>query len=204
MKLVIVDYGMGNLKSLTGALNYIGVDNISITNNLDEIDSADKLILPGVGAFKLAMKNIKHLNLDKALKSNVIDKKKPLLGICLGMQLLTNSSTEGGFSEGLQIVPGEVTRFKGGELSIPHIGINQVTPFKGSKLYSSIPQESIDFYFVHSYKMTTNEDINQSNTHYISEFVSSFEKDNIVGVQYHPELSQSNGLKVLSNFISLF
>ena len=204
MKLVIVDYGMGNLKSLTGALNHIGVQNISITNNLDEIDSADKLILPGVGAFKLAMKNIKNLNLDKALRSNVLDKKKPLLGICLGMQLLTNSSTEGGLSEGLQIVPGKVTRFKGGELSVPHIGINQVNPFKGSKLYTSISQESIDFYFVHSYKMTTNEEINQSNTHYISEFVSSFEKDNIVGVQYHPELSQSNGLKVLSNFISLF
>ena len=106
MKLVIVDYGMGNLKSLTGALNHIGVQNISITNNLDEIGSADKLILPGVGAFKLAMKNIKNLNLDKALRSNVLDKKKPLLGICLGMQLLTNSSTEGGLSEGLQIVPG--------------------------------------------------------------------------------------------------
>lgn len=204
MKLVIVDYGMGNLKSLTGALNHIGVQNISVTNNLDEIDCADKLILPGVGAFKLAMKNIKNLNLDKALRSNVLDKKKPLLGICLGMQLLTNSSTEGGLSEGLQIVPGKVTRFKGGELSVPHVGINQVNPFKGSKLYTSIPQESIDFYFVHSYKMTTNEEINQSNTHYISEFVSSFEKDNIVGVQYHPELSQSNGLKVLSNFISLF
>lgn len=204
MKLVIVDYGMGNLKSLTGALNHIGVQNISITNNPDEIDSADKLILPGVGAFKLAMKNIKNLNLDKALRSNVLDKKKPLIGICLGMQLLTNSSTEGGSSEGLQFVPGEVTRFKGGELSVPHIGINQVNPFKGSKLYTSIPQESIDFYFVHSYKMTTNVDINQSKTQYISEFVSSFEKDNIVGVQYHPELSQSNGLKVLSNFISLF
>ena len=150
------------------------------------------------------MKNIKNLNLDKALKSNVIDKKKPLLGICLGMQLLTNSSTEGGLSEGLQFVPGEVNQFKSGELSVPHIGINQVNPFKGSKLYTSIPQELIDFYFVHSYKMTTNKYIQQSNTHYISEFVSSFEKDNIVGVQYHPELSQSNGLKVLSNFISLF
>lgn len=204
MKLVIIDYGMGNLKSLSGALNYIGVQNIIISNDLDEINSADKLILPGVGAFKLAMKNIKNLNLDKALKSNVIDKKKPLLGICLGMQLLTNSSTEGGLSEGLQFVPGEVNQFKSGELSVPHIGINQVNPFKGSKLYTSIPQELIDFYFVHSYKMTTNKDIQQSNTHYISEFVSSFEKDNIVGVQYHPELSQSNGLKVLSNFISLF
>jgi len=204
MKLVIIDYGMGNLKSLSGALNYIGVQNIIITNDLDEINSADKLILPGVGAFKLAMKNIKNLNLDKALKSNVIDKKKPLLGICLGMQLLTNSSTEGGLSEGLQFVPGEVNQFKSGELSVPHIGINQVNPFKGSKLYTSIPQELIDFYFVHSYKMTTNKYIQQSNTHYISEFVSSFEKDNIVGVQYHPELSQSNGLKVLSNFISLF
>ena len=204
MKLVIIDYGMGNLKSLSGALNHIGVQNIIITNDLDEINSADKLILPGVGAFKLAMKNIKNLNLDKALKSNVIDKKKPILGICLGMQLLTNSSTEGGLSEGLKFIPGEVNQFKSGELSVPHIGINQVNPFKGSKLYTSFTQELIDFYFVHSYKMTTNNDIQQSYTRYISEFISSFEKDNIVGVQYHPELSQSNGLKVLSNFISLF
>ena len=204
MKVVIVDYGMGNLKSIVGALNHLGVDNVKVSNDKNEINSAEKLILPGVGAFKLAIKNIRHLNLDKVLKDNVLLNKKPLLGICLGMQLLSESSDEGGYREGLKFISGRITRFESCDLSIPHIGINQVKLSKDSKLYSGFQQELVDFYFVHSYKMNTNEKMKQGITNYTCDFVSSFEKENIAGVQYHPELSQANGLKVLSNFLNLF
>ena len=201
MKIAIIDYGMGNLKSLKGALQQIGIEDIDITKDSQRIQKADKLILPGVGAFKLAMENIKKFNLDNIIKENVLEHKKPILGICLGMQLLTQSSEEGGQIEGLNLVPGKVVKFEKGILPVPHIGFNQVQRNKKSNLYFSFNNESIDFYFVHSYRMISSQKINQSTSNYIEDFISSFEMGNIAGVQFHPELSQKNGLKLLSNFI---
>jgi imidazole glycerol-phosphate synthase subunit HisH len=200
MKIVVVDYGMGNIKSIVSVLKYLEVDEISVSNNPFEIASADKLILPGVGSFAMAMSNIKKLNLDKYLKDAVIVNKKPILGICLGMQLMGGSSTEDLHSFGLGFIQGSVNRFSAPSLKIPHIGFNQVKVNNNLKLFRGIDNVS-DFYFVHSYKMMSEYDINQSICHYGNDFVSSYEVGNIAGVQFHPELSQTNGLKLLDNFI---
>ena len=203
MKIVIIDYGMGNIKSIVGALKYLNVDDIVLSNNLEDIKSADKLILPGVGSFAKAMFNIKKLNLEKILHQVVIEEKKPILGVCLGMQLMSKCSDEDGVTDGLGFVDAVVEKFDVKDLKVPHVGFNQVLISDDSKLYSELLNLS-DFYFLHSYQMQTDKDINQSTCDYGSEFVVSYEVDNIVGVQFHPELSQTNGLKLLENFIKNF
>jgi len=203
MKITIVDYGMGNIKSIIGALSYLEVEEITVSNKLSELVSADKLILPGVGAFPMAMDNIIKLNIDKYLKDIVILGKKPILGICLGMQLMTDSSSEDLFTNGLGFIKGSVSNFRESNLKIPHMGFNQVNINNNSKLYKGLNNLS-DFYFVHSFRMNSNVNINQSMCNYNGEFIASYEKDNIAGVQFHPELSQTNGLKLLNNFIKYF
>jgi glutamine amidotransferase len=202
MKIVIVDYSMGNIKSICGALKYLKVDNIIVSNKKNDIFNANKLILPGVGSFAKAMQNIKKLNLDNILKEVVLEKKKPILGICLGMQLMAKSSEEDGLNDGLDFVDTYIKKFDT-SLKIPHIGFNQVKINNNTKLYNELYNLS-DFYFTHSYCMTKNENINQSFCHYGYDFVASFEINNIAGVQFHPELSQTNGLKLLDNFIERF
>jgi len=203
MKITIVDYGMGNIKSIIGALKYLEVDEIVVSNSLLEIASADKLILPGVGSFSMAMNNIKKLNIDTYLRDSVLVDKKPILGICLGMQLMGDSSTEDSYSHGLGFIKGSVSKFSESSLKIPHMGFNQVKINNNSKLFKGINNLS-DFYFVHSFRMTSDTNINQSTCTYNGEFIASYEQDNIAGVQFHPELSQTNGLKLLSNFITYF
>ena len=203
MKITIVDYGMGNIKSIIGALKYLEVEEITVSNNLSELMSADKLILPGVGSFSMAMSNIKKLNIDKYLRETVIVDKKPILGICLGMQLMGGSSTEDSYSHGLGFIKGSVSKFSESSLKIPHIGFNQVKVNNDSRLFKGINNLS-DFYFVHSFRMADNINISHSTCIYNDEFIASYEQDNIAGVQFHPELSQTNGLKLLSNFITYF
>jgi glutamine amidotransferase len=203
MKITIVDYGMGNIKSIIGALKYLEVEEITVSNNLSELVSADKLILPGVGSFAMAMSNIKKLNIDKYLRETVIVDKKPILGICLGMQLMGDSSTEDSYSYGLGFIKGTVSKFSKSSLKVPHMGFNQVEIKRNSKLFKGLNNMS-DFYFVHSFRMTSDANINQSECTYNDKFIASYEHDNIAGVQFHPELSQTNGLKLLSNFITYF
>jgi glutamine amidotransferase len=203
MKVVIVDYGMGNIRSITGALKYLGVGSVSVSNKSLEIKSADKLILPGVGSFSVAMSNIKRLEIDKYLVEEVLKKKKPILGICLGMQLMCKSSTEDSYSHGLGFIKGVVSEFSESSLKIPHIGFNQVKVNNDSRLFKGINNLS-DFYFVHSFRMADNINISHSTCIYNDEFIASYEQDNIAGVQFHPELSQTNGLKLLKNFIEYF
>ena len=203
MKIVIVDYGMGNIKSIVSALKYIGIDDIILSNNLLDIESADKIILPGVGSFAKAMKNIKQLKLNEILSKEVLEKKKPILGICLGMQLMSKSSDEDGLSEGLGFIDAKVSKFKNTYEKVPHVGFNQVDFKENSKLYNGLNNKS-DFYFTHSYQMQSNENINQGICHYENNFIVSYEVKNITGVQFHPELSQTNGLKLLENFIKNF
>lgn len=203
MKLVIVDYGMGNLKSVTSAIRYLGYDNILLSNEFSVLQSADKLILPGVGNYARAMSEINELDLSSCIRRLVLEEKKPILGICLGMQLMGRSSTEGGFNSGLGLIDGVVEAFVSAGLKIPHVGYNQVNACEGSRLYSGI-QPSPDYYFTHSFRMRSNADIGKTTCNYGEEFVASFEIDNIAGVQFHPELSQTNGLQLIKNFIELF
>jgi glutamine amidotransferase len=203
MKVAIVDYGMGNICSISSALNYIGCNEVFLTNNHDSLLEADKIILPGVGNFAMASSKIQDLGLFTILDDVITRNKKPILGICLGMQLLGLSSTEGKISKGLGFIDGNCERFTDKELKVPHVGYNQVQINPDSKLFKGLANRS-DFYFTHSFRMNCNSEIGQSICSYGSEFVASFEFGHICGVQFHPELSQKNGLKLLNNFVELF
>jgi glutamine amidotransferase len=203
MKIAIVDYGMGNIRSISTTLIHLGIDEVVLSQDYEVLKNADKLILPGVGAFGKAMMQIREKNIDSYLKELVIENKKPILGICLGMQLMGNSSNEDGDNLGLGFVNAEVRKFKTENIKIPHVGFNQIEISNNSKLYNGITQGS-DFYFTHSYRMMSESFINQSMCNYGELFVASFEHENIAGVQFHPELSQKNGLRLLKNFIDTF
>ena len=201
MRIVILDYGMGNIKSIYSTLKFLGVEDVLLSSKHNEISLADKIILPGVGSFAKAMENIKNRNIDKILIEQIGIKKKPILGICLGMQLLGMSSNEDELTEGLGYIDAKVTRFDEGNIKIPHVGFNQVLPNHKSILYKNIG-ETPDFYFTHSYRMFSDIEINQSMCNYGKSFIASFEFENIYGVQFHPELRQNNGLVLLQNFLS--
>jgi len=204
MKIVIVDYGMGNIRSIVSTLNYLKVEDVVLSSDFDVLKSADKLILPGVGSFGKAISQIKEKKIDVYLDEIVVANKKPLLGICLGMQLLGVSSTEDGFNEGLGYINGYVEKFDNTVVKVPHVGFNQVKVNNDLKMYNGFGETPADFYFTHSYRMKSDSDINQCFCHYQDDFVASFEYDNIVGAQFHPELSQTNGLRLLKNFIEKF
>lgn len=203
MKLVIIDYGMGNLNSLESTFKHLNVNDITLSNEYDTINQASKLLLPGVGSFVNAMNKIKTLKLDKILNEAVIVKKKPILGICLGMQLLCKNSEEDVGSEGLGYIDAECKKFSIKNYKIPHVGFNQVKINLNAKLYEGF-EELSDFYFTHSYRVESKKDINSSICNYGEDFIASFENNNIAGTQFHPELSQTNGLKLLRNFVEKF
>lgn len=203
-KLVIVNYGMGNLNSVKRAMSRLRVDSV-ISSNPKDIAGSDKIILPGVGHFGKAMSNLKELGLLDVLNEVVLIKKKPILGICLGMQLLAEKSEEGD-SVGLGYIDGEVVKFRVSDslkYKVPHMGWNQIIAKKESPLMKDLPEPK-EFYFVHSYHFkTANESDVLNRTNYDYDFVSAVEKDNIFGVQYHPEKSHDTGAKLLKNFIEL-
>ena len=202
--LAIVDYGMGNLNSVKKKLDRLKVAS-KITSNPKEIINAEKIILVGVGHFAKAMKNIQELGLLEVLNEVAIIKKKPVLGICLGMQLMANDSEEGN-TEGLGWINANVRKMKVNDtlkFKIPHMGWNKIIKSKESALMKGIPK-STEFYFVHSYYFQSNETSDILNeTEYSFKFTSAVEKDNIFGVQYHPEKSHDVGDILLNNFISL-
>jgi glutamine amidotransferase len=204
MRIVIVDYGMGNITSLISTLKYLGVEDVVLGSDFEILNTADKIILPGVGSFGKAIAQIRQKNIDKYLNEIVLQSKKSLLGICLGMQLLGISSEEDGDNEGLGYVNGFVIKFDNKLVKVPHVGFNQVKVNNKMKLYHGFNDEHYDFYFTHSYRMRSNANINQCYCNYQENFVASFEHDNIAGTQFHPELSQTNGLKLLKNFIDKF
>lgn len=199
----IIDYGMGNIGSLFNAFNYLGVK-VCISSKPKVIEKSHIAILPGVGSFHKAMKIIKKNSIDKAIK-NIIQKGDYLFCICLGMQLLASESFEEKPTKGLGIISNKVKKFtlKETKNKIPHVGFNQVFFDKGNKLFKGL-QSGTDFYFVHSYRMLPeNMSKNISKTDYGIKFLSSFVKDNIYATQFHPEKSQSNGIKLLDNFLNI-
>lgn len=204
MKVLIVDYGMGNIKSIESTLRYCGIENIIISNEYDDFLTSDKIILPGVGSFANAMIEIRKRNLDSIIKQVAETLKKPILGICLGMQLMGKSSDEDGMNEGLGLVDSYVRKFDDKGIKIPHVGFNQVKIDTNLKIFEGFTNNNPDFYFTHSYRMLSESEINQCYCTYNETFIAAFELDNIAGVQFHPELSQFNGIKLFKNFIDKF
>lgn len=201
--IAIINYKMGNLQSVGNLLEYLG-ESYVITNNKNEIATADKIILPGVGAFGEAMKNLHELDLINIIRQEVLENKKPLLGICLGMQLLAQKGYEGGECEGLSLVEGEVKRFDLADktLPIPHVGWNNVTPKETSILFGKNIKDRV-FYFVHSYHfICKNESDVSGYADYGGKFVASIEHNNIFATQFHPEKSQEDGIELFKNFLS--
>ena len=197
MYIAIINYNMGNISSVKNAFKRIGVD-IRVTSSARVINNAGALILPGVGAYKDAYKNLEKLNMIKVIKENI--RKKVFLGICLGMQLLFDYSLEDGKNKGLGILKGSVEKIPS-TVKVPHMGWNQLKVLKrNSKIFSGI-REGENFYFVHSYHVIPeSKDIISSTTEYGIEIVAGIEYDNIYGFQFHPEKSSDSGLKLLVNF----
>lgn len=198
----IIDYDAGNIKSVEKALLYLGED-VIITRDREQILNSDKVILPGVGAFGDAMEKIRSYGLDKVIYE-VVEKKIPFLGICLGLQLLFEKSDETPGVKGLGILPGEVLRIPDKEgLKIPHMGWNSIKIKEGARLFKDIPQDSY-VYFVHSYylKAGREEDV-VATTEYSTLIHASVEHENVFACQFHPEKSSEIGLKILKNFVEL-
>ncbi|MFY9100423.1 imidazole glycerol phosphate synthase subunit HisH [Aliarcobacter cryaerophilus] len=198
----IIDYNMGNLASVYNACSKFTKD-LKIIKNADDLKNLDKIILPGVGAYKDAMQHLE----DSGLKDAILDfanSKKPLLGICLGMQLLFESSEEFGYTKGLGLIEGKVVKFDkskmSSDLKIPHMGWNKIVN-KDNPLFKNLQNPYL--YFVHSYHVVTDDKYTIATTNYGYDFVSAVNKDNIFGFQAHPEKSHNNGLKILENFINL-
>ena len=196
---VVIDYGMGNLKSVLNALNKIECE-AKISSNVQDIRKADALILPGVGAFKDGMDNICRLNLDTIIKEEV-SKGKPLLGICLGMQLLFDKSYEGGMTEGLGLISGEVREMEDTSVKIPHIGWNDLIYNKEDDLLKEI-KENPYVYFVHSYyaKGYKEEDLVAYSNYGNMKIPGIVRRKNVMGAQFHPEKSGEVGLRILKNY----
>ena len=200
--IAIIDYNAGNLKSVEKALHFLGEDCV-ITRNFHEIETADKVILPGVGAFGDAMEQLKKYELDKVIHQ-VTAENKPFLGICLGLQLLFEGSDESQGVEGLHVLDGQILRIPDKEgLKIPHIGWNSLDLQNNGRLFKGLSEHPY-VYFVHSYYLeAADEAIVTATTEYSTHIHASVEKNNVFACQFHPEKSGEVGLAILKNFINL-
>ncbi len=200
--IALIDYGMGNIRSVSKALEAVGGD-VKITQDAEDMKRAKALVLPGVGAFCDCIENLKTLGLLHVLKEEILN-GKPYLGICLGMQILFTESEEFGLHKGLDLIKGKVLRFSlPVGYKIPHMGWNTLKIKKKNKLTVHIPQNSY-FYFVHSYYVQPEEEnVIAGVTDYGGEFTSMIVYENIFATQFHPEKSQKRGLKILENFLKL-
>lgn len=200
----VIDYGMGNLWSVLSALRYLGCNPI-VSGDPHQINSADSLILPGVGSFRKAMMALQDKFLDHAIIETVQTKGTKILGICLGMQLMGTSSSEDGDTPGLGLIESVVEKFTPQEIGtnkIPHIGFDSVHSQPDSLLFKGL-QQAADFYFVHSYRMLSADLVGKKAIcDYGVEFLAAYEQDNIFAAQFHPEKSQTNGLILLKNFLA--
>lgn len=196
--IAIVDYGMGNLRSVEKGFLKAGVD-AEVVSDAKAIDDSDGVVLPGVGAFRDCISNLNNAGLTEAIIRN-IEKGKPFLGICLGLQMLFSESEEFGMCKGLDVLKGKVVRFPESELKVPHMGWNNVKVMRRPPVFDGIPDNSY-FYFVHSfYVAPEDKGVVATTTDYGLEFTSMVWKDNIFATQFHPEKSQELGLKILKGF----
>lgn len=201
VKITIVDYGMGNIRSVHNALAHLGCV-VTTSHESEAIAEADALVLPGVGAFGEAVANLETRRLVAPLLRAVLDDRKPILGICLGMQLLASRSEERGNFRGLSLIPGEIRRIPVPEgFRLPHVGWNPVEPRRDSPLFKGIRPGS-SFYFVHGYHYVGSPEFVIATIDYGGEVVAAIQREHMLGTQFHPERSQSNGLALLKNFVA--
>ena len=208
MNVTIVDYKSGNISSVINSFKEVAIDkiNIEVTSNLEKIKLSDKVVLPGQGSFKSCVEALNSINglVDTLNKFAIID-KKPILGICVGLQMFANIGYEETETKGLGWISGNVSKINNqkGKFKLPHMGWNQINIVKDSKIFKDIENNS-HMYFVHSYEfIPQDEHVISATTDYSSNIVCSVEKDNIFGTQFHPEKSDKMGLKIISNFINL-
>ena len=208
MNVTIVDYNSGNISSVMNSFKEAAKDkvNIKVTSNLDKIKSSDKVVLPGQGSFKSCVDALNNINgLVDVLNDFAINKKKPLLGICVGLQMFADIGYEETETRGLGWIPGKVSKIDNehGKYKLPHIGWNQINIVKNSKIFKDIENNS-HMYFVHSYEfIPEDKSVISATTDYCSNIVCSAERENIFGTQFHPEKSDKIGLKIISNFLDL-
>ena len=208
MNVTIVDYNSGNISSVINSFKEVAKDkvNIEVTSDLNNIKSSDKVVLPGQGSFKSCVDALNKINgLTDTLNEFGITHKKPILGICVGLQMFADIGYEETETKGLSWIPGKVSKIdnQNGKYKLPHIGWNQINILKESKIFKDIKNNS-HMYFVHSYEFRPNDkDVISATTDYSSNIVCSVEKENIFGTQFHPEKSDKIGLKIINNFISL-
>ena len=208
MKVTIVDYNSGNISSVINSFKEVAQDkvNIEVTSDLNKIKSSDKIVLPGQGSFKSCVDALNKIKgLTEALNEFAINDKKPLLGICVGLQMFADIGYEETETKGLGWISGKVSKInnQNGKYKLPHIGWNQINIVKQSKLFENITNNS-HMYFVHSYKFLPNDkNVISATTDYSSNIVCSIEKENLFGTQFHPEKSDKIGLKIIENFINL-
>ena len=208
MKVTIVDYNSGNISSVINSFKEVAKNrvNIEVTSNLDKIKLSDKVVLPGQGSFKSCVDALKNIDgLTDALNEFAITNKKPLLGICVGLQMFADIGYEETETKGLGWISGKVLKIdnQNGKYKLPHIGWNQISIVKDSKIFKDIENNS-HMYFVHSYEFIPKDtNVISATTDYSSDIVCSVEKENIFGTQFHPEKSDKFGLKIIDNFISL-
>ncbi len=208
MNVTIVDYNSGNISSVINSFTEVakGTVNLEVTSDLNKIKSSDKVVLPGQGSFKSCIEALKSINgLTDTLNEFVINKKKPLFGICVGLQMFADVGYEETETKGLGWISGKVSKIdnKNGKYKLPHIGWNQINIVKDSKIFKDVENNS-HMYFVHSYEfIPEDKDVISATTDYSSKVICSVEKDNIFGTQFHPEKSDKIGLKIIKNFINL-
>jgi glutamine amidotransferase len=208
MNVTIVDYNSGNISSVINSFNEVARDTVSIkvTSDINNIKSSDKVVLPGQGSFKSCIDSLNNINgLTDTLQEFAIINKKPLLGICVGLQMFADIGYEETETRGLGWISGKVTKInnQNGKYKLPHIGWNQINIIKDSKIFKDINNNS-HMYFVHSYEFVPKDkNVISATTDYSSNIVCSVEKDNIFGTQFHPEKSDKLGLKIIKNFINL-
>lgn len=199
-KIVIIDYGLGNLRSVRKGLEHAGAD-VVISSDPAEILAASGVILPGVGAFRDAMKNIQGL---LGTIHSYVDSGRPMLGICLGQQILMSDSEEGGHTQGLDLIKGRVLRFPHTELKVPHMGWNSISMTRKHPFFEGIPDNTY-VYFVHSFYVDTPGSNALALSEYGTKFAASVISDagNVIGTQFHPEKSGDMGLRMLKNFVNM-
>lgn len=204
MSVLIVDYGLSNLSSVRRAFEKCGAE-VFLDDRPESAQEADRIVIPGVGDYSEAMARITRAGWDVALRRAALEEKIPVLGICLGMQLLSTAGEESGLTQGLGLIEGQVIRLQAKDATdrIPHVGWNEVYPAKESPLFLDIAAGT-DFYFVHSYHFEPARETDAAAvTPYCGEFVSAVSRDNIHGVQFHPEKSSKAGMTLIRNFIEL-